>query len=360
MEKKEDQKYWDPTYQCKSKGFEELPTLNEAQTRIALRVLKYHLEERLGWGMTDGFFIRMFKAIPGLHGIGLGEFNDIGYWQPLINIIKEFEVPCEVCQGVRDFQSFFRVFDFKPYSDNRHYGNLMLHIPHSSTIVTDDIDNPQTFDDEEWKLIDLYTDELYKPDEDNERIDTIIFPFCRLHCDVERLINDPLEKRGLGISYKRYTSDCTRKWGWSGDAYKRYIRYHQKVVEKIIEKSPGLFDSLLLIDCHSFSSLPNLLNANPPQNIDICIGFNEDETKPNKVVIGNIRNYFISKGYRVGINNPFSNSKTFDVPGGNEYHSVMIEVNKQLYMNEETLEKTNGFLRLHNDIQGLYDMLLRK
>jgi len=131
------------------------------------------------------------------------------------------------------------------------------------------------------------------------------------------------------------------------------------VIEKIKERNtwgPGL----LLIDCHSFSSLPNLLNANPPQDIDICIGFNEDETKPSKVVIGNIQNYFISKGYRVGINNPFSNSKTFDVPGGNKYHSVMIEVNKQLYMNEETLEKTAGFLRLHNDIQGLYDMLLRK
>lgn len=53
---------------------------------------------------------------------------------------------------------------------------------------------------------------------------------------------------------------------------------------------------------------------------------------------------------------PFSNSKTFDVPI--EYHSVMIEVNKCLYMDELTLEKTDGFDQLKADIQSLYDKLL--
>ena len=59
----------------------------------------------------------------------------------------------------------------------------------------------------------------------------------------------------------------------------------------------------------------------------------------------------------MGINEPFSNSKTFAVPG--EYYSVMIEVNKRLYMNEYTLEKTEGFERLKQDIQSLYRYLLK-
>ena len=37
----------------------------------------------------------------------------------------------------------------------------------------------------------------------------------------------------------------------------------------------------------------------------------------------------------------------------------MIEVNKRLYMNEQTLEKTAGFEKLRNDIQSLY-ALIRK
>ena len=111
----------------------------------------------------------------------------------------------------------------------------------------------------------------------------------------------------------------------------------------------------LLIDCHSFSSQPNLLCSNPP-DIDICIGFNDDATCPNKVVIGNIKQHFNSCGYKVAINTPFSNSKTFEVPV--EYHSVMIEVNKCLYINEQTLEKTDGFDQLKADIQSLYEKLL--
>jgi len=115
-------------------------------------------------------------------------------------------------------------------------------------------------------------------------------------------------------------------------------------------------DNRLLIDCHSFSALPNLLNSTPP-DIDICIGYNDDETCPDMVVIGNIVQYFKSLGYKVGINKPFSNSKTFSVPVA--YHSVMIEVNKRIYMNEYTLEKTNGFKRLKQNIQSLYEKLLK-
>lgn len=116
--------------------------------------------------------------------------------------------------------------------------------------------------------------------------------------------------------------------------------------------------SKLVIDCHSFSSIQNLLNRNPPLDIDICIGYNEDETCPNKTAIGNIVQYFSSLGYKVGLNKPFSNSKTFFVP--TNYHTVMIEVNKKLYMDEKTLEKSDGFYRLKHDIQSLYDVLLEK
>lgn len=119
-----------------------------------------------------------------------------------------------------------------------------------------------------------------------------------------------------------------------------------------------LSGSKLIIDCHSFSSIPNLLNRNPPSDIDICIGYNDDDTCPDKAVIGNIVQHFKSQGYKVGINEPFSNSKTFAVP--TEYHTVMIEVNKRLYMNEETLEKNDNFVHLHQAMESLYKILLKK
>lgn len=36
----------------------------------------------------------------------------------------------------------------------------------------------------------------------------------------------------------------------------------------------------------------------------------------------------------------------------------MIEVNKRLYMNEQTLEKIDCFYKLKHDIQSLYNLLL--
>jgi N-formylglutamate amidohydrolase len=170
------------------------------------------------------------------------------------------------------------------------------------------------------------------------------------------LVNDPLEKEGLGISYSRWVdedrySKTFRSFSSISSAFKLYSDFHTKVSLKLIEAK----GKTLLIDCHSFSSVPNLLNSNPP-DIDICIGYNDDETRPDKVVIGNIVQYFKSLGYKVGINTPFSNSKTFSIPS--KYHSVMIEINKRLYMDERTLMKNKEFEKLMKEIQALYSILL--
>ena len=241
-----------------------------------------------------------------------------------------------------------------PYGD---YRNILLHVPHSSTAFPEE--SKHTFselDYEERLLIDYYTDELFIPSKKSERINSIVFPYCRLYCDVERLVNDPLESKGLGISYSRHVSNngyhfTIRSFSTGSEAFSLYADFHAEASKTIFSNS----NKLLLIDCHSFSSLPNLLNSAPP-DIDICIGYNDDETCPHKVIIGSIARYFKSLGYKVGINEPFSNSKTFSAPV--EYHSVMIEVNKRLYMDESTLEKTDGFEKLKTDIQSLYDKLL--
>ena len=142
------------------------------------------------------------------------------------------------------------------------------------------------------------------------------------------MINDPLEKVGLGIVYGKWlhASDWMsvyRPFGFYGNPMKLYDKFHEKVAHKI----KRLSGRTLLIDCHSFSFLPTVLNPGF-SDIDICIGYNDDETRPNKVTIGIIAQHFRSLGYNVDINEPFSNSKTFAVPC--EYHSVMIEVNKRL------------------------------
>ena len=156
------------------------------------------------------------------------------------------------------------------------------------------------------------------------RITKVTSDICRTLCDVERMVNDPLEAEGYGIIYKRM---LWRRMACGGagshvvfkseffdptckELLEYYVRYQFKLIDAIINSAykNDKEKSVLLIDCHSFSSTP------------------------------------------------FSHSKTVECPI--PYYSLMIEVNKRCYMNEETLDKTEGFYRLQHLLQNLYYKIL--
>jgi N-formylglutamate amidohydrolase len=89
----------------------------------------------------------------------------------------------------------------------------------------------------------------------------------------------------------------------------------------------NLCPEALLMDCHSFPS--------EMSDVDICIGYNEDWSKPNKETIELAVNLFEDCGYKVGINEPYSNSETPECPF--IYQSMMLEVNKKTYMEDGSL-----------------------
>lgn len=238
------------------------------------------------------------------------------------------------------------------------------------------------------QLTDHYTDKLFSAIAEGpytnlgERIKHISFSYSRLFCDVERLLEDPLEEKGLGIHYDfekitgtNYNKEWSKDRNFAMDLYKE----HQGKIFTAINAAQSYWVSglPLLLDCHSFSERDNVLcpNAHEYKDIDICIGFNADETKPSEECIESIKKFFTACGYRVECNVPFSNSKTiqycrckafefyysFKEKVGCypiKYHSLMLEVNKHCYMNEDTLEITAGYYKLHSELQQLYHLLL--
>jgi N-formylglutamate amidohydrolase len=221
-------------------------------------------------------------------------------------------------------------------------------------------------------LIDWYTDELFHTD--RIRVTKVVSEICRTLCDVERMVYDPLEKIGYGIINKRMIKrSYPYSSGGSHIAFKEeffdptckelleyYTMYQSRLVYTIMNNAYWVREkyfgdnSVLLIDCHSFSSMPTALCDPGPQEeqVDICLGYNDDATCPPQELIDFVASYFENLGYRVGRNSPFSHSKTVECPV--PYHSLMIEVNKRCYMNEQTLEKTEGFQKLQHAIQSLY------
>jgi N-formylglutamate amidohydrolase len=274
---------------------------------------------------------------------------------------------------------------FKPYRA------LVLNIPHASTNIPEafmpiqpwikKLNPVGIYLERSRPLIDYFTDELFFVEND-ERIIPIVATICRTLCDVERMINDPLENDGYGIICSKIirassptSGSCPSHWVMRYYDYKPtnynllqyYLDYQHKLSSNILKHSfvkgyPHVCqdpNSVLLIDCHSFSSMPTALCDPGPQEeqVDICLGYNDDATCPPQELIDFVASYFENLGYRVGRNTPFSHSKTVECPV--PYHSLMIEVNKRCYMNEQTLEKTKGFVRLRYEIEGLYSHILK-
>lgn len=234
------------------------------------------------------------------------------------------------------------------------YQNIVLHIPHDSTFIPESLGDRslpayRTLLEGSYYLVDYYTLPLFGAG-GNPQIHAIVAPFNRVLVDMERMPDDPLEGKGFGIM---------SKWAldWLGMDYRTralmdYAAYHDRAVRML-----EALEMPLVIDCHSFSAHPTPLCAVPP-DIDICIGWNNDWSKPDDDTLCFVKEFFDNHGYIVKDNDPFSNSKTFSDKAG--YHSLMIEVNKRCYMNEESLERTEGFDRLHNILNELYLDLLNK
>ena len=221
------------------------------------------------------------------------------------------------------------------------YKKIILFIPHSSDNINNSKwDNDELFQQELNTWTDWHTNTIFSANIPN--VKSIVVPFSRYFSDCERLINDPLESTGNGIYYthghngvNRIISDIEKT-----NALNVYNEYNNL----LINESKG---NSLVIDCHSF---PSILN----NDIDVCIGFNNDETKPSQYVLDLIYETFKQFGYNVQFNLPYSNAKC----GAVGSHSVMIELNKKIYMNENTLKRDVSAYKIRNALIDLYRNLL--
>ncbi len=215
----------------------------------------------------------------------------------------------------------------------------LLHIPHTSLAVPpvfyEGLLIPRTdFFRYNREMADIGVEELFCSVE-GERV---IAPYSRLFCDVERYRDDekePMAKYGEGAVYT-HLYDGTR-FHVHDEAYrnavlKYYDAYHAKFNEtllRLLEKD----QSLLILDCHSFSDKMAVHFYTPPFP-DVCIGIENnyyDETITEKILSA-IR----KKGYSYAINYPYCGSivpmAAASLSAEKKIVSVMIEVNKRIYL----------------------------
>ncbi len=177
----------------------------------------------------------------------------------------------------------------------------------------------------------------------DSRIVPVFFPFSRFFCDVERLENDPLESIGQGIVYTDF-GECHRN---IGDAESK--RLHEDFYRAFTERlRSNLQPSAFLLDCHSFPS--------DLSEVDVCIGYNEDWSRPKDEILFQTKAIFESLGFKTGLNHPYSNSISPVMPFA--YPSMMIELNKKTYMCESGQLDSTGMAVVVSSLKKVYGMIL--
>ena len=246
---------------------------------------------------------------------------------------------------------------------------LILHIPHSSIYFPHRkgfLINENELLKEAEHMGDLHTEELFYPKEQHEKYRAVVAGFSRVFCDAERYEDDEKEmmsRFGMGATYTqndegekiRELSTVLRE-----EIMAEYYRPHHKQLELNVEECLKNNEEVLIVDCHSFPNIPrhnSIINVSGEIRPDICIG--TDEYHTSKTLTEFVVGFFKDKGYSVSINTPYSGSM---VPlkhyrSSPNLSTIMIEINRKLYMDEVTKEKlelTGEFLRVQDDLKELF------
>lgn len=222
----------------------------------------------------------------------------------------------------------------------KQYTNLVLAIPHA-------VGEPLDFD---WRKIpdvaasarrwtDWHTDKLFGIEDD--RIAIVKGRTSRFDCDDERLENeDDRICRSAIEGCVDLQAIGARPWN---ARLSEWFRYRAELMA-----AAALGERPLIVDCHSFPS-------DLDKDVDVCIGFNEDGSKPGNDVLGYLQGRFAEAGYKTVFNKPYSNSIA---PLGYRGHSVMIEVSKRCYLADDEVEVGPGFAAFHTLLAKIYWDLL--
>lgn len=238
----------------------------------------------------------------------------------------------------------------------------VLHVPHSSLIIPSDLRknlriSDEALDRELLRLTDRYTDELFALPP-SEAV-TIRFPVSRLVLDPERFLDDSLEpmaERGMGVIYTSNTDlESLRDEPSSKQRQaliQRFYEPHHAALTRAVQASLEHHERCLVLDCHSFPSrpLPFELDQDPNRS-EICIGTDDYHTRP--WLLDMSKKLITDRGLTVEVDRPFSGAlvpqKHFKKD--DRVLALMIEVNRSLYMDENSGEKLPGFQRVAQMIQ---------
>lgn len=230
---------------------------------------------------------------------------------------------------------------------------VILHIPHNSTVLpnkffTDFLVTKKKLQKmsqelSDWKVFDLFSS-LW------QRFGGLRSNISRMIVDMERFAEDkkePMARVGMGVFYvKNEQGEIVRRISENDKRNylsELYVPYH-KALDDLTESCLKRFGTCIIIDCHTFpSKIRRSVSDRIRKKPEICIGADSYHT-PKKLVEIFVKN-FKKYGYRVSVNYPFSGTMVADRYNhkNKKVFSIMVEVNRGLYMDEKELVLKKDF-----------------
>ena len=243
---------------------------------------------------------------------------------------------------------------------NQHY---LIHLPHSGTDIPSQFMNDYLLPTDEltndiYQYCDLYTDELF--DDLFKLFGGVKSKYSRLFFDPERFGDDEAEdmykKHRLGWFYENAILEKKPlRIIENKITIRSYFDAHHSELNKKTEEKLSLYGKCTVIDCHSFSNERYWFHDANLVLPDICIGFEDNHVDKKLVAI--IQEEF--KEYNIGINTPYMGSLVPTNYWGKDFRvkSVMIEINKRLYLEADNVTKSENFDSIKCKLNNIMEIL---
>ena len=246
---------------------------------------------------------------------------------------------------------------------------LLVNIPHSSTYIPLEMKDEFSLSDyslqkELLRITDRYTDEIFSCIAKLGGI-SVVYNYSRLVLDPERFRDDKKEvmaAKGMGVIYTK-DSNGRKLREISENERKQLLQniydpYHEAITKEVQELLNN-FDECLIIDAHSFPSVP--LPYETSQEIGrphICLGTDPFHSPEDLTEF--IQRFFEDVKLTTAINKPLAGCY---VPSkflhqDKRVNSIMIEINRKLYMNEDTGQKMSSFVEIRSNICMLIKQII--
>jgi len=172
-------------------------------------------------------------------------------------------------------------------------------------------------------------------------------------------------RRGMGLTW-RYAWGDTPMYGRKltvtelEDRIETYWRpYHREIV-RLLDETHAAFGKVYHVNCHSMPAIGHVLSPDPPGTVrkDVVVGdYDGQASEPDfvRMVVETLESF----GYSVSLNIPFRGAElvsAYSAPARNR-HSIQIELNRKLYMDEETREKNASYDELKANLGELGNVM---